>query len=1093
MKRVFYHLLLIAVVAFGFSFQAAAQGVTTSTITGYITDNNGEALPGATVIAIHEPSGTRYGTVTQADGRFLIPNARVGGPYSVTASYVGYTSQSAQGITLSLGNAANVDIKLADENTQLSAVEIVGSRNDLFNPDRTGASTNLDERTINSMPTISRSINDFTRLTPQSNGTSFAGRDNRFNNYTIDGNIYNNNFGLGSDQFAGGNPVSLDAIEEIQVNLAPYDVRNGGFTGANVNAITRSGTNEFKGSVYYYTRNQTFQGKKIGDNELVAQDFGQNIIGGRIGGPIIKNKLFFFLSAESDRETRPGQQNRALRPGLDPNAPNVTRVRAEDLDFIRSELQRLYGYDTGPYEGYDFGNNQLRLNARIDWNISDKHKLAVRFNRYSSSNDVFINGSSTSNVLPGGLGNRNSIQSMHFRNSNYTLDQATTSIVAELNSVLSNRVSNSLNIGYTIYRQERGIPGGQDFPFIEVVEGTQYYTALGNELFSVANILGNNTLNITNNTTVFLNKHTVTAGFNVEYMTFENAFNRFFNSVYRYGSYNDFVEAVIRQNPNVQPIGFIQGFAFGSDPNRPAVDETAFGQVGLYIQDEFQVNRNLRITAGLRVDGQFYPRQLDENPAIRDNFTFRDPRNGAPIIADVSKLPSIYPLWSPRIGFNWDVLGDNTLKVRGGTGIFTGRIPFVWISNQVNNNGVLRGFQAITTPAGFAANPRPFNPNVGAYRPANPTPSAPSGDLAITAEDFRFPQVWRSNLAVDYQLPWGIVATLEGIYTKDINNTLPLNVNQPAFDGRFEGADNRPFATQSRINAPFTQAIFLTNTNEGYYAAGTIQLQKTFDKGFYASLAYTRSVSKDQGISGAGGSTAGSLWTNNVQFDRNNPELSWTGVDQPNRVVGLVSYSKEYLKFGKTTISLFYDGGEQGRFSYLIGNNMAGDNGNRLIYVPNNPSEIIFRNITQGTGANQVVLFTAQQQSDAFFAYINQDPYLSSRRGQYAERNGALLPWLHRFDFRIVQDLFVNAGGKRNTIQFSLDILNVGNMLNSEWGVGRLTNAATLLAYAGRDAQNRPTYRLNRFQNELPTTTSRPNINLSQVWQMQFGVRYIFN
>ncbi|MFN3803302.1 carboxypeptidase regulatory-like domain-containing protein, partial [Belliella pelovolcani] len=791
-----------------------SQGVTTATISGIVTDNTGETLPGANVVAIHTPSGTRYGAVSNLEGRFVLPNLRVGGPYTVSISFVGFDTRSYEGITLGLGQNYSLNAVLAD-GVELEAIEVSASKDGIMNADRTGAGINLTAERINSLPTISRGINDFTRMTPQSNGTSFAGRDNRFNNYTIDGNIYNNNFGLGSDQFAGGNPLSLDAIEEVQVNLAPYDVRQGGFTGANVNAITRSGTNEFKGSAYFLTRNQDYQGSRIGDNELSGQEFDSRIFGFRVGGPIIKNKLFFFANVESDVSTRPGQQNLAARPGL--TGDRITRVPATELDFVRQSLIDNYGYDPGVYENYGFGENVLRLNFRLDYNLSERTKIALRYNQYTSSNDAFLNGSSTSNALPGGFGNRNSLQAMGFRNSNYTVDQLTQSIVAEITTRVSDNATNSLNIGYTNFVQERGIPGGQTFPMIEVIEGSQYYMTMGNELFSIANEVKNRTLNITNNFTFYKGNHTYTAGLNLEYMEFENAFNRFFNGVYRYGSYNDFVSAVIDRDPTVQPIGFIQGFAFGSDPARPAVDETAFGQFGLYFQDEWQATRQLKLTFGIRGDIQFYPIQLAANPAI-ENFTFRDPRDFSPVSIDVSKLPSARPLWSPRVGFNWDVNGDRTLQVRGGTGVFTGRIPFVWISNQVNNNGILRGFEVLQGND-FATNPRPFNPDVNAYKPENPTPDAPSGDVAGTDPNFRFPQVWRTNIAADKVIGNGWVATLEGIYTKDINNVLPLNVNLPQPTGFFAGPDERPYWTGNRINQPFTQAIYLTNTNQGYYAS----------------------------------------------------------------------------------------------------------------------------------------------------------------------------------------------------------------------------------------------------------------------------------
>lgn len=1071
---------------FAFSISnAQAQGVTTASIQGILSDDAGMKLPGATVVAVHEPSGARYGAITNLDGRFVLANLRVGGPYTVLITYVGYEEKRIEGITLGLGQNYSINTTIS-EGVTLDGIEIVAQNDGIMNSDRTGASLNLSTDKINALPTINRSLNDFTRLTPQSNGTSFAGTSNRFNNYTIDGSIYNNNFGLGSGQFAGSNPISLDAIDEVQVNLAPYDVRFGGFTGASVNAITKSGTNSFEGSAYYFLRNDQMIGTKAGDIELPAGDSKNQIRGFRLGGPIIKNKLFFFVNYETEDESIPSFTKRALRDGETPDGLTISRVPASTLDFVQERMRSLYGYETGPYEGYQFASEQQRFNARLDLNISNDHKLAIRYNNYTAFTDVPTNGNSIRYISTRYRNtDRTGIEAMNFRNANYTNDRKVQSLVAELNSRIGDNMSNQFNIGYTSTTDpKRGVPGGQDFPFIEVLEpdaagNLLYYFSMGNELFTVGNLLENNTFNVTNNFSLYKGRHTYTAGVNFEFMTFDNAFNPVFNGFYRYNSYDAFVNSVINQDGSA-PAAFAKGYALDGSTT-PPTDQTKFGQLGLYIQDEYQITPQLKVTGGLRVDLPFYPIDIPSNELLDDlNKEFND-GDGGTFVPDVSAFPKVNPLWSPRVGFNWDAKGDRTTQVRGGTGLFSGRIPFVWLSNQVNGSGVIRGGIGYEGSE-IAANNIVFDPSVTAYNPANPAATL-SNELNLTNRNFKLTQVWRTNLAVDQVLPFGIIGTAEFIYSKDAFTPIAYNPVVKNPDGIMAGPDQRPYWTGSNYSndSDFRNVFYLTNANrKADYVSIMFQLQKEFDNGFSAMVAYTKSRSRD--LDAAGGSQAISLWPSTVAVDRNDPELSFSGSDQPNRLIANLSYQTN-----NTTIGIFYDGGEAGRFSYTYSGNF-GDASNRLMFVPNRASELTFQQF-----ALNGETITAEMQADILDAYIDQDEYLSSMRGKVVERNGAKNPWLNRFDFRITEDIMLSKNSK-NKIQLSLDFLNIGNMLNSEWGIPQTSFQRNLLNYRGLNSDNVPQYRLNTVPGttEFPTTTSRFSSDIGATWRMQLGVRYIF-
>jgi hypothetical protein len=1063
--------------------------VTTAGMSGRVTDQAGTDLIGATVVATHTPSGSQYGTVTNENGIFILAGMRSGGPYSVEVSYVGYTAKTINDIILRLGESYELKVTLNEDGVQLEGIEVIGTRSNIMNSNRTGAATNVGVQQINSLPTISRSINDFTRLTPQAQSNSgFGGRDGRYNNIQIDGANFNNNFGLSSSNLPGGGsqPISLDAIEQIQINIAPYDVRQSNFTGAGVNAITRSGTNSLEGSVYGFYRNQDFSGRRIGKDTLPEGDkTTSKILGARLGGAIIKNKLFFFANFETEDNTRPGINFIPSAPGR--SGPNVSRTTLEDMALVSNYVKEKYNYDTGASEGYasNFQTKNYKALARIDWNINNNNKLTFRYNQVVATDDQTVNGTSAPN--PRSSSNRISQNSYAFENANYGFENSVRSLTAELNSKFSNKVSNQLLVTYTKIQDKR-TSKSDPFPFIDIKKDGDAYLSLGYELFSWKNDVINNVTTITNNISYTTGKHNLTGGVTFDYLTFGNSFQRYGTSYYRYASIDDFIN-------NAAPEAFALTYSVLPDKRDPYA-ELDFGLGGIYLQDEYRLTDKLKVTGGLRVDLPFYFNKLETNPAV-NALKFLEANAVDTLKLDVAQWPTSKPLFSPRLGFNYDINGDRSLQLRGGTGIFTGRVPFVWFTNLPTNSGMLQNtverVGTAVTDLGIT-----FDPNPQAWTdkfPQTAGTSAP-GSIAAIDKNFKLPQVWRTNLALDVQLPSNTIFTFEGLYTKDLNAIVQYNANQKAPIGNMNannGKDTRPFfgATSAtrRVNSAMSEAIVLTNTEEGYSYSLTGQLAKEFSKNFSAMVAYTYTESKD--VSGNPGSQAASAWSNNLSVrGQNDLDLNPSQFAVPHRVVGAISYRFEYLNALATSISLFYDGSSTGRFDYRYTADFNRDGINSdLIYIPSSPSDITFTNVVSGGN----VVFTAQQQSDAFFAYIEQDPYLSKNKGGYAERNGALLPWRNRFDLRLLQDIFTNINGKKHTLQLSVDVLNVGNMLNSNWGIIQTTNynnGAILVPSVATDGT--ATFQMARVSNQLPTTTFRNVLSTGTTWGMQVGLRYIF-
>ncbi|HRN52525.1 MAG TPA: hypothetical protein PK788_03465, partial [Gemmatimonadaceae bacterium] len=1067
------------------------------------------------ITAVHLPSGTQYIGATRAHGRFVIPGMRVGGPYQVSATMIGFARQSRDDIQVALGAAADPVFSMSAVATQLSAVTVTSEGGQLSST-RTGAATQVRREALEQLPTISRRLSDFTRLTPQSSGTSFAGQDNRLNNITIDGAAFNNSFGLGGQpgDRTGVSPISLDAVEAVQVNIAPFDVRQGGFVGAAINTVTRSGNNDFQGSLYYNVRDQDYVGRNAGRRTFNPGTFSFDQIGFRLGGPILKDKLFFFVSYESDENSAPGNTN-LPREASQSAGGNITRVLRSDLIAVRDTLQALFGYNPGEFEGYPGATPSSRLTARFDYALSDRNKFSFRYTSLDSETDNLV---STSSSL--GFG-RNRGLSMSYTGSNYTILENIDSYAAEWNSLITDRMSNQLLFTYTKQDESRGAISNL-FPFVDILAGdipgqSGTYISFGSEPFTPNNELRYSNWQLQNNFTIYGNRHDLTFGLNIEGYESENVFFPGKQSAYVYNRLSDFY-ADARAFVNAcgtAPAAQLTCSAYGASAagDGPRRFQVRFANVpgmvkpvqplevnfmGAYVQDEWRAGRGLTVTGGLRIDVVSFGNTAQENTAV-NAMTFRG-ENGNPVQYSTAKLPDATPLLSPRLGFNYDVRGNGQTIVRGGTGIFTGRPAYVWISNQIGNNGIMTGFIQDDAPGGGELTTRPFHPNPDNYKPATVTGAPPASyELALTDKSFKFPQVWRSNLAVDHRFESGWLVTTEFLWGKDVNGVYYINANLPTADASFSGLDNRSrwvsdkcagvSGTQTnRINCSVTSAVVLKNQNVGETYNASISLERAFRNGFYTKGAFAYGTATNTVDAG---SIAFGSWNNNQHTgDPNNPGIGNGAGYQGRRAFLVSSYTRDWFGWGNTTISAFLENFSVGQSSYVFDGDLNGDGGtsNDLLYIHANINDMNFA----PTGS-----FTAAQQAEAWNAYINQDPHLRTRRGQYAMRGGLILPQVTRMDLSISQDLSRMFAGKKNSLQVRLDILNFTNMINSDWGLSQsVINARPLIPVAPETTgprANQPRYTMATQNGQLLTSTFQKNAGTNDVWRMQLGLRYTFN
>jgi len=1073
------NLLTAIFVLLGFFIKAQE---TTSEIQGTVFDAGQTPLAGATITAIHQPTGTKYVTTSRKNGQFNLANIRVGGPYLLTTTFVGFNEGKQEDVFLSLGTAYKADFKLIASTTNLNEVVVTGRKSDkVFSKSRTGSAEIITRQQIDRLPTTSRSIQDFTRLTPTANGSSFGGRSSAYNNLTVNGASFNNTFGL-SGSLGGqtaSQPFSIDALEQIQVNIAPYDVTLGNFTGAGINAVTKSGTNEFKGSVYNFWKSPSLTGLKVGPTKVQRQEFEFKNRGASIGGPIIKNKLFFFVSGEQQREATPATSRVASRNGSTGN--NVSQARAEDLDVLKKFLQDKFGYDAGAYENYTYDTYSDKITARLDFNINSKSTLNVNYYYLKSYRNV-----APSNSGAPGNSRQPSITAMPFISSSYVINNNFNIVIAELNTRLSNKLSNKLQVGYNQLRDFRSSPGGV-FPLVDIENGAGLsLTSFGYEPFTAFNQLSTDTWQLNDIVTLYKGAHNLTFGTQNTYNKFKNGFAPNYYGAYRFANLDSFYNSVNSGNANASRYELRYSARKGGEFPFANISNI---QLGFFVQDKWSVTNNFTITAGLRADIPIFEQNFIANTNA-DALTYRDGKK-----IETGRAPSTSVLLSPRVGFNWDVKGAKTTQLRGGLGIFAGAPPFVWISNQASNNGV--DFGSFVRTTGTA-----FNADVDENRPQNGAANT-QYNLAITDKKFKFPQLFRANFAVDHKLPFDITGTLEGIFNKDINGVYHQNINLPTTGTPLLGPDNRIRYASSRIysgaggvsdaNPVITDATLMTNTSKGYSYNLTLQLQRNV-KNLYTMVAYSYGDSRSVND---GGSIAQSIWRDRfVSGDPNTDVTSYSNFYQPHRVIAAAAYRLEYAKYFATSIGFTFEAANGGTASYAYNGDVNNDglNTNDLVYVPAAQSDIVLQ------ATNAADLRTPQILWNQLDAYINQDPYLSTRRGQYAERNGLLLPFYKKMDLNFTQDLFVSVGGKRNTIRFTMDILNFGNLLNKNWGTFKTTNRTALLnfvkvettgANAGKPVYSFPYLDAN---NQIPLTSSFLNsTGQGSRFQVQMGLRYIFN
>ena len=1022
--------------------------VTTGAMSGVVTNTDGEPMVGATVIAIHEPTQTQYGAVVREGGNFNISNMRIGGPYTVRVQILGYEDGMEADVFVSLNQTVATDFELVAEAIEVAGIEVIAEEDPVLNSHRTGAATYVTSDQVVELPSIRRSTRDLSRLDPRSDGNfSFGGKNWLYNNISLDGSYFNNPFGL-DDPAPGGQtasePVPFDAIEAVQVSIAPFDIRQSGFTGAAINSVTKSGTNQFKGTAYTFTRNESFIGDKVSGSDVLNPDLSFNQSGFSLGGPLKQDQAFFFINYERIRRDDPGSNFVAMRPGL--SGPFVSRVDASDLEAISERLLDSYGYVTGPFEGYIHETNSDKFLGKLDWNVNDNNNFIFRYNRLRADRALPPHPFAISINNTGRGPNENSLP---FQNSGYAINNELDSYVWELNTQAES-YANRLFASYNRFRDFRD-PNSAPFPTLEIGVGGITYTTVGHEPFSINNVLNQDVFQITEELSIYSGNHVYTLGGGYERFQFDNSFNLFFFGVFAappvaggtaFSSLEEFFDVTDPDSPNFRD--------FNAEVEEALQNEFPFapfqtGQVSFFAQDEYRAGDNLNLTFGLRIDVPQYYSDLTPTPEANAQQLLDE--NGNPEMITFDQFPDTQILWSPRFGFNWDASGgERTTQIRGGTGVFSGRPPFVWLSNQVTN------------PGSVAA-----------------------------VDDLKWPQVWRTNIALDQVLPDNSLLTLELLYGNAVNDIFIRNAalanpigNLPAPDGRVRyDPDN---------NRVGNDAYITDNTGDGYDVSFTTQIRKIFESGLTTSLAYNFTEAKDNLDSTE---IAAFIFAGNpVQGNPNNFDASFSQFGHRHRITGAANYRQQWSDNWATSFGLFFEAAQGGFFTagrtskysytYLGDVNGDGESGNDLIYIPRDMSEMHFEPIPGGA--------SPAQQATAFDAFIRQDPYLSEHRGEIAERNGAINPWFTNLDLRILQDFLLGP----NTLEVSLDILNFGNLLNSDWGVREVVNSAarTPLVFNGNfDAQGNPLFQFPG----AATSTFIDDISVISRWQIQLGFRYIFN
>ena len=1085
--------------------------VTTSSMSGKIVDNQGP-LPGATVIATHVPSGTFYGTTTNSEGRYSLQGMRVGGPYTVEVRFVGYTPSKAENISLKLGETYRRDFMLQSEAIGLGEVVISG---EMEKPISNANSTTISSELITTLPTVNRSIVDVVKVSPYANGMNFAGSDGRSTNFTVDGANFNNNFGLSSSLPGGGTPISVDAIEEIQVVVAPFDVRQSNFVGGGINAITKSGTNQFHGSAYTYYNNQTMRGNMLLGNDLGTRPEESTwTYGATVGGPIVKDKLFFFINAERTEEP---SNVIPYRPGA---------ADAAVLDVVYDKLKNDYGYDAGSYNEYPGGNNNLKLLARIDWNINDNNKLMFRFNKTGNTQWNAPNGNSCDDNFRNRAFDRSSATSFPFSNNMYSMRNDVMSFATELNSRFSTQVSNQFIFTYSDINDVRGTNSSM-FPHIDIMSGDADlqangnfvpFTSFGYELFSYNNGVKNKVFNATDNVTYYTGNHKITAGLNWERQTASNSYMRNGAGYYRFASVEDFLTGAL-------PLSYC--LTVGNNGEANPRGEVTYNQFGLYAQDDWNITDNFKLNFGVRGDGLFF----DDSQLMTNNALLEYNMGGN--VVNTGKWPTNRVQVSPRVGFTWDATED--LTVRGGTGLFQGRLPLVFFTNMPQNAGMIQSSFVFSgnkpvydsIAGGYVVN---YNPEVEAQlnkliRPdgtyltdvdeiinalgLNTTVTPENGNLAGLGSsfngvdpNFRMPQIWKSMLGIDWNVPvsFPLTFTLEGMFNKTIYGVRLVDWNlkydmiaNAGDEVRFNGPDNRVnynLLVDEEGNSNYkygAQNVYvLTNSREGYGYTINAAVNATPCKNLDLYAAYTHTESKE--ISGMPGSAATSAYSGLYSVD--GPTFVTLQRSQyviPDKVTASVGYMFPSLFDGDgVRVNLFYTAFSAGGNSYFYSNDLNGDGiATDLMYIPNSANDL---------------LWVSDDDKAAFQTLMDNDPYLSSHKGQYAEAYAARSPWAHLLDARIAKTFKKTIGNTTHCFELSANIDNVLNMFNSSWGLykyscyGTIGNNAITPLKVDHIENNTPVFSMNKVDGEYPTSvyTRNDKDKYSQCWSLLFGLKYSF-
>jgi len=1081
---------------------AASAQVTTSSLGGRVVDQNGEPVIGAAIVAIHEPSGTSYGSVTNVDGLYTIQGMRTGGPYRVEVSCLGYQQVNYTEITLTLAETYNLNAQLNESNEFLSEAVVIAAPTSKFAAvEKTGSVTNIDNKQIEAIPTVNRNITDVTRLSPYGgSGMSFAGSDGRTANFTVDGANFNNNCGLSSSLPGGGNPISIDAIEELQVVISPYDVRQTNFIGGGINAITKSGTNTFRGTAYVYHKNENMQGDSV---------YGEQITGARainrsttygftLGGPIIKNKLFFFVNAEYSKIPSVVNRWRGSEDGVAIPNDYISRTTLQDLETVRNFVYRNYKYETGSYTDFPADESNAKVLARLDWNISQKHHLALRYNY--TINNVWNSPNATS--MDGGTrmsGGRMSQYSMAYANNMYSMNNVVNTWSLDLNSRLTDNLSNQFLATFSKLDDIRG-SNSEEFPHIDILKDDNNYISLGYELFTWNNAVHNTVANVKDDLTWYAGKHKVTGGVNFEYQMADNQYMRNGTGYYRYTSLDDFLSGAAPE---------IVDLTYGYDGEKAPAARVQFYKAGLYVQDEWSISDRFKLTYGTRLDGLFFDNSdLMTNNAILALKYYPASHNYQETSIDTGKWPTSKVTVSPRIGFSWDVLGNRKVKVRGGTGLFSGRLPLVFFTNMPTNGGLVqyqaqinaknakaKGFSMdefagglVTDSNGKATVDALLNKLHGLGYPSTVSPKDGSVPSSISAVDpnFKMPQVWKTSLALDVTFPVSFPFTLtaEGIFNKTINAVSISDWSMANVGGfaRVNGADNRPIYP-SDFRGGRTKAFVLENTPKGYGWSANVQLNMQPIENLSLMAAYTHTVSKE--ITGMPGSAAESAFTYvSTSEGPNYIPLHNSQYVTPDRVVASLTHHDQ----SGNHYSLIYESWRGGyNYSYMLTNDMNGDGyAYDAVYIP-----------TDAEVSGNQFRFVSKDDAERFMAFVHKDPYLSKHQGEYAEAYSLYSPWVHRFDISYKHDFTVKIGNTRNTLQLSADIKNFLNLFNSSWGVAKYLNPAIgsearILKYEGVDGEGFATFSTPAAISGSVDTFA-PNHSLSQCWYASIGIKYLFN